>query len=207
MSTSIFTIGHSNHAIEDFLNMLAAHGVTAIADVRSSPYSRFNPQYNREDLKKALASKRIRYVFLGAELGARSDDPSCYVDGKVQYDRLAESAAFSFGIGRVIEGARTHRVALMCAEQDPLDCHRTILVSRELIENDVEVTHILSDGSKESHDQSMIRLLGSLRISSYDMYRTPEQIYEEAYRKQGIRIAYDKNRQSPSSGVDNLGDE
>jgi uncharacterized protein (DUF488 family) len=199
MSTSIFTIGHSNHSIDDFLRMLAANGVTAIADVRSSPYSRFNPQYNREDLKNSLASKGMRYVFLGAELGARSDDPSCYVDGKVQYDRLAESPAFSFGIGRVMEGSRTHRVALMCAEKDPLDCHRTILVSRELVEKHVEVTHILSDGNKETHAQSMIRLLGSLKISSYDMYRTSEQIYEEAYRKQGSRIAYDKNKQLPSA--------
>lgn len=207
MSLCVYTVGHSNHGIEKFLAMLSSNGITAIADVRSSPFSRFNPQFNRGELKKSLASKGVRYVFLGVELGARSDDPSCYVDGKVQYDRLAESPAFSLGIARVLEGARSHRLALMCAEKDPLDCHRTILVTRELSERGVEVIHILADGSAEPHDQSMARLLDSLGIAAHDMFRTREQILEDAYRRQGSRIAYDRTQQQSGASDDDLGSE
>lgn len=207
MDLRVYTVGHSNHGIEKFLAMLSSNGITAIADVRSSPFSRFNPQFNREELKRSLTAKTIRYVFLGAELGARSDDPSCYVNGKVQYDRLAESPAFRFGVSRVLEGAKSHHIALMCAEKDPIDCHRTILVARDLSERGVEVIHILADGSTESHDQSMDRLLDSLGISTHDMFRTREQILEDAYRQQGSRIAYDRTGHQSADEDDGLGGE
>ena len=129
---TVFTVGHSTHALDDFLALLLRHGITAIADVRSSPYSRMNPQFNRETLHAALKGAGIAYVFLGAELGARSRDPDCYEDGKVQYDRLARTAAFQRGLARVQQGAAQYRLALMCAEKEPLDCHRTILVARHL---------------------------------------------------------------------------
>lgn len=203
MSVLIYSIGHSNHTIDAFLDLLAANGVTAIADVRSFPSSKFNPQFNRDELRKSLASRGVRYVFLGAELGARSDDPSCYIDGKVQYDRLAESPGFEMGIARVLEGAKSHRVALMCAEKDPLDCHRAILVSRELIERGAQVTHILADGRTEPHDHAMARLMESLGMSSHDMFRSREQILDEAYRCQGRRIAFDRTKQAafPAGGT------
>ena len=193
MSGTIFTIGHSNLEIETFLAMLEQHKVTAIADVRSSPYSRFCTQFNREDLRKSLAARGIRYVFLGAELGARSDDPDCYIAGKVQYDRLAESPAFALGVARVIEGAKSHRIAMMCAEKEPLDCHRTILVSRELVERGIDVRHILSNGVSEAHRESLSRLLEVLGLPEGDMFKSRDRFVEDAYRIQGERIAYDKN--------------
>src|SRR5271169_2675230 len=127
MAQTIFTIGHSTHTQEYFISLLSRHGITALCDVRSKPYSRVNPQFNREELQRVLREHGITYVFLGTELGARSDDPTCYENGKVQYDRLAHTELFRQGLDRVQEGVRKYRIALMCAEKEPLECHRTIL--------------------------------------------------------------------------------
>jgi uncharacterized protein (DUF488 family) len=133
MPSFVYTIGHSNHRIEKFIELLSAHNVTAIADVRSHPYSRFNPQFNREKLRTALRTAGAAYAFQGRKLGARSEDPNCYVNGKVQYDLLARTPLFKEGLARLVLGADSHRIALMCAEKDPLTCHRAILVCRHLV--------------------------------------------------------------------------
>ncbi len=115
MSALVFTVGHSTHSAAKVLELLRRNEITAIADVRSQPYSRMNPQFNREPMKDALKSAGISYVFLGRELGARSEDRSCYIDGKVQYDRLARTDLFQRGLARVVDGASRHRIALLCA--------------------------------------------------------------------------------------------
>ena len=191
MSDCVFTIGHSTHEIERFLEFLRAHGITAVGDVRSNPYSRMNPQYNREPLKAVLTAAGIAYVFLGRELGARSDDPSCYQAGKVQYDRLARTPLFLEGLERVREGMARYRLALMCAEKEPLECHRGILVSRHLDAAGIGVQHILADGSLESHTAAIERLRDQLNLPESDLFRTPQEVLEDAYRLQGERIAYE----------------
>src|SRR3990170_245315 len=104
MISTLYTIGHSNHEITTFIGLLRQHSITALCDVRSHPYSRYVPQYSREPLKAALADYSITYVFLGKELGARSDNPACYKQGKVQYDRLAQEPGFGEGLKRVVQG-------------------------------------------------------------------------------------------------------
>jgi uncharacterized protein (DUF488 family) len=188
----IYTIGHSKHPLERFLALLQQHGIEALADVRSTPFSRFNPQFNREKLQAALAGAGVRYVFLGEELGARSKDPACYDDGRVSYVKLAASEIFRKGLDRLLTGMREHRIALMCAEREPLDCHRTILVARELERAGVPVTHILQDGSLEPHRCAMERLAADLKLVGSDLFRGPDELLEEAYERQGARIAYVK---------------
>lgn len=191
-----FTVGHSTQSIEQFIRLLTDHGVSAIADVRSTPYSQHNPQFNREELRNSLKRESISYVFLGKELGARSDDECCFVHNKVNYRLLAGTALFKSGINRVIDGARSNRVALMCAERDPLDCHRTILVARELAKGsaeEVKITHILQSGALESHDAAMKRLVKQLGIPEDDMFRSREATEDFAYEKQAERIAYDRS--------------
>ena len=188
--TRIFTVGHSTHALEDFVSLLQQHSVDAVADVRSVPYSRWQPQFNREDLTEDLKARGIAYVFLGKELGARSDDPKCYENGRVQYRSLAETPLFQSGIKRVRDGSRHKRIALMCAEKDPLDCHRTILVARELVANGVAITHILEDGSLEPHDETMKRLSEQLRLPAQDLFFTADELEDRAYAAQEQRIAY-----------------
>lgn len=187
----IYTIGHSNHPIERFSALLQGQGVDALADVRSTPYSRFNPQFNREKLRSALASAGIRYVFLGEELGARTKDPSCYDEhGRVSYTKLAQTALFRDGIERLRSGSQDHRIAIMCAERDPLECHRTILVARALERAGAAVAHILADGSLEPHEDLMQRLASQLQLGGDDLFRDPRAVKEQAYETQGARIAY-----------------
>lgn len=193
MSSEIFTIGHSTHSIEKFIDLLSTHGIQVVVDVRSSPFSKFNPQFNRENLQSSLKALGIRYVFLGKELGARSEDPACYVADKVQYDRLAKTPLFQSGLDRVIEGANSYRIALMCAEKDPLDCHRTILVARELLKRGLAITHVLEDGSLENHTDSISRLVTTLGMSLDDLFISRDEIIEQAYSRQANRIAYDQS--------------
>lgn len=196
----VYTVGHSNHAEETFVQLLQDHGITAIADVRSSPYSRFAPQFNREALIRTLRSAGIAYVFLGTELGARSDDDSCYEGGKVQYDRLAKTDLFNRGLDRVMEGSRTYRVALMCAEKDPLDCHRTILVARHLVDRGVKVMHLLAGGDVETHEDAMRRLLQMLSLPEQDMFRSRDEVVADAYLIRGQAIAYARD----AAGIKNV---
>src|SRR5450432_367331 len=192
MNRIVYTIGHSTHTVERFTELLAMHRIATVCDVRSNPYSRFNPQFNREGLEHVLAASGIGYVFLGRELGARSDDLTCYERGKIQYDRLSRTGLFQKGLDRVEEAASADRLALMCAEKDPLDCHRTILVAPQVQARGFAVEHILDDGTLENHADTMTRLLRLLRLPEQDLFRSHEEILEDAYRIPGGRIAYEK---------------
>jgi uncharacterized protein (DUF488 family) len=186
----LFTIGHSTHNIETFLELLARNDVTAIGDVRSSPYSRFSPQFSKESLKQSLRNANLAYTFLGKELGARSNNPACYRAGKVQYALLAQQTVFEEGILRVIDGMKRYTIALMCAEKDPIECHRALLVARHLYQIGVPVAHIHADGSLEPHDRFESRLLAICRMSENDMFISRDDFLEKAYIKQGERVAY-----------------
>lgn len=190
MNSMLYTIGHSNHDIETFIGLLKQHGVSALCDVRSHPYSRFVPQYSRDALKAAIANSGIAYVFLGKELGARSENPSCYRQGKVQYDRLAQEPQFVEGLQRVRQGMDRYCLALMCAEKDPLDCHRALLVARRLHESGLAVSHIRADGTLESQQELESRLLALCRLPEGDMFKGREEFISEAYLIQGERVAY-----------------
>lgn len=187
---TVYTIGHSKHSLDEFAGLLTRHGVTALADVRSAPFSRFSPHFNKDALARELKARGIKYVFLGRELGARSDDRSCYENGRVQYARLARTELFRQGIERVRRGAEEHRIALMCAEREPLECHRTLLVGRALNEQGVEVIHILSDGRLESHPDAMERLLDVTGLPRDDMFRSRVELIAEALKRQEDKVAY-----------------
>ncbi len=190
---AVFTIGHSNHPIETFIALLRQHEITAVGDVRSLPFSRFNPQFNRELLQKSLREVGIEYVPLGDALGARARDPGCYVAGRAKYELIAKSPMFLEGIQRVERGRQQHRIALMCAEKEPLDCHRTLLVSRALAGRGIEVIHILADGGLETHDQTMGRLLRLLELPEGDLFRGRTEMIEEAYGRRGGELEYVEN--------------
>ncbi|MHB1607771.1 MAG: DUF488 domain-containing protein [Acidiferrobacter thiooxydans] len=186
----IYTVGHSTHTIEMLLNLLEQNDITAIADVRSSPFSRHNPQFNKDTLSAELRKRGIAYVFVGKELGARSNDPSCYESGKVRYGRLAKTSVFKAGIERVLSGAQKYRIALMCAEKEPLDCHRTLLVSRALEQRGVSIVHILADGRTEAQTQTMSRLLDLVGLPQVDMFRSHDELVATACELREERIAY-----------------
>jgi uncharacterized protein (DUF488 family) len=154
-----FTIGHSNHTIETFIELLHQHQVTALADVRSSPYSRRFPQFNQSALKAALKTANIAYVPLGENLGARPRDRNCYVDGMARYDLIAATEAFKIGLNRLIQGSEKYQISLMCAEQDPIVCHRAILICPHLKNAGLEIHHIHKNGDLETNEDLENRVL------------------------------------------------
>ena len=185
----LFTIGHSTQTWDQFLALLLQHRIEAIGDVRSSPYSARFPHFTRELMDRALRAANIRYVFLGDELGARRTERECYIDGVARYDRIARTAAFSAGLDRVRKGVANFRLALMCAEKDPLECHRTILVCRQF-RRDLTIQHILSDGRLESHADAEARLLAEEKVPDDDLYTPREDLIAQAYDRRGGKIAY-----------------
>jgi len=186
----LFTIGHSVHTVARFVELLKKHSVNTLCDVRSSPYSRFTPQFNRESLKEEASRHRILYLYLGAELGPRSSDQACYENGKVQYHRLAEKEIFQQGLVRLRKGMANYRIALMCAEKDPIMCHRMLLICRNLRGNDILIRHILQDGSLEDNRDTEQRIMKSLKIDPADLFSTEEAQIQRAYDIQAEKIAY-----------------
>ena len=147
---ALFSIGHSTHPIEVFVELLRGHEVESVADVRSTPFSRFNPQFNRHALERDLHAAGVRYLFLGEELGGRPDGDRFYdQEGHVLYGRMSESPRFESGLSRLVDRAETSRVAVMCSEEDPAGCHRFLLITRVLHLRGAEVAHIRGDGSTQ----------------------------------------------------------
>lgn len=190
MTLNVFTVGHSTHDVQYFISLLRRHGVGAVADVRSTPFSRFVAHFNRDALSANLADSGIDYVFLGEELGARSNDRSVYHGGRVQFTLLGQTELFKGGVRRLLRGASGGSVAVMCTEKDPLDCHRTLLVGRALITHGANVTHILADGRLESDEEAMMRLRRQYGLDQPDLFRSAEQLLEEALQRREEQIAY-----------------
>lgn len=186
----LYTVGHSTHSSEKFIELLEAHSITAVCDVRSSPYSKHNPQFNRETVRGELKKHGIAYVYLGKELGPRSGDPTCYENGRVSYEKLAETELFRQGLDRLRAGMKSYRIAMMCAEKDPVTCHRTILICRNLGKDDVDIRHILEDGSLEKNRDAEKRLMRMLKIPETSLFDSPEDLVQRAYGRQGEKIAY-----------------
>ncbi len=188
---TLFTIGHSNHAVDEFATLLVPHGVAMVADVRSQPYSRRLEQFNRENLAAELKAAGIQYLFLGQELGARRDEPECYEEGQAVYRRIAKLPSFQKGLDQLRERANECPVALMCAEKDPLDCHRTILVGRAL-RDEFKIIHILADGGTEDDEQAEKRLVRLMEVARtlFEPDLSQEDLIQRAYDKRAEQIAY-----------------
>jgi uncharacterized protein (DUF488 family) len=146
---TVFSIGHSDHAIDDFVALLKQHGIDALVDVRSQPYSRWVPQFNREALAEAIEAAGLRYVWLGDMLGGRPQDQSLYdgEDARPDYDRMRKRADYQAGIEQLLELAgHAAAAAIMCSEGDYRHCHRTLLITPTLLDRETRVVHILPDG-------------------------------------------------------------
>lgn len=186
----LLTIGHSHHEWVHFEALLRQHEITAVADVRSSPYSRYTPQFNREPMQACLRSVDCAYAYLGRELGARRHEPECYDGRTARYDLVAESSEFRAGLERVRDGLRNHRVALLCAEKDPITCHRMVLVCRHLRGETFNIFHVLDDGRLESTDEVESRLLRAVGVPETGLFQDRSALVEEAYERQGRRLAW-----------------
>jgi uncharacterized protein (DUF488 family) len=160
--SSLLTFGYGSRSTEEVLALLTQHGVEYVIDVRSTPWSRYRPEFSQDQLASSLRAHGIRYLFMGSELGGRPDDPTCYDgEGRVDYRACERRPAFREGTAR-LQGAwqAGHSLALMCSEGRPEDCHRTKLVASALIGVGVEVNHIDERGTLRPHDEVLDRLRG-----------------------------------------------
>ena len=146
----IFSIGHSNQSIEKFLWLLDSHKINVLVDVRSHPYSKYAPHFQKNSLSRELETSSFKYLFLGQELGGKPEEKNFYdAAGHVLYRELARSSLFLEGIQRLEHGVASYRVAIMCAEENPSRCHRRLLITPVLQERGIRVIHIRGDGRLE----------------------------------------------------------
>jgi uncharacterized protein (DUF488 family) len=177
--TALLTIGHSNHPIERFLELLRAHGVEAVADVRSRPYSRFVPHFSRERLQRILAKQGIGYLFLGRELGGKSPRGEAPAP---DYGARIGQPEFRIGIERLLDAAAQRRLAMMCRERDPLDCHRLHLICRYAKAMAGPIRHILPDGRVEAQVATERRLLERVQVCQLGLFdQSDEAALADAY--------------------------
>jgi uncharacterized protein (DUF488 family) len=146
----LYTIGHSNIEVEEFVKLLKKEGIEVLVDVRSQPYSKYASQFNKENIMKVLMANDIKYVFMGDALGGRPDDKSCYKNGNPDYDLIRQKDFYQKGIERLIEGIAKYRIVIMCSEEDPIKCHRRNLIAKDLHENGFEIFHIRLSGEIEN---------------------------------------------------------
>jgi uncharacterized protein (DUF488 family) len=188
-------------SIETFLDHLRRAGVTAVADVRTSPFSRRFPHFSKNQIRSILKDNNIRYVFLGRELGGRPQRSGLYCDGVADYEKMALEPAFVEGVERVIKGTQEYRIALMCSEHNPLDCHRCLLVGRALIERQMCVEHILYNGRIVNHSVVEKKLLELAGAEVGDFFLSEEDRLNKSYRLRARKVAF----RDPS--VDNTSSE
>jgi uncharacterized protein (DUF488 family) len=192
----LFTVGHSNHEPEVLVALLRGAGVTALADVRSSPYSRRLPHFSRSALEALLRGAGIAYVFLGRELGGRPSDSTLYdPEGWADYERIRATQTFQEGLRRLVRGLERYRIALMCGEEDPLDCHRGLMITPALKELGLSPVHIRRDGRLETTAEMEARLLEATGRGVLF-----PGLLADAYRKMNSRKAFRLGRAGDEVG-------
>src|ERR1700730_5675033 len=206
MSFDLFSIGHSNIAAERFLALLRDVGVDTIADVRSTPFSRRFPWFSGKNLAATLTQHGMTYLAYGDALGGRPRDAALYRDGVADYEAMARQPDFQVGLDRLLADAARARVCLMCAEREPLDCHRCLLVARSLAERGLAVGHILHDGSVEPHATTEFRLLapeGQSDGQACDLFASRQhERLAAAYRRRARVVAFRRKTPTPRAAAE-----
>jgi uncharacterized protein (DUF488 family) len=198
----LFSIGHSNIAAERFLAMLQDAGVSAVADVRTMPFSRWFPWFSQKALAARLARAGVSYAALGDTLGGRPRSEALYRDGVADYEAMAAQPEFRAALDRLAEEAARSRICLMCEEREPLDCHRCLLVARHLAVRGIAVGHVLYDGTVEPHAVTEQRLL-ALDGEACDLFAAGQQErLAAAYRRRGRAVAFRQKVPAPRGAAE-----
>lgn len=182
MKGNLFTIGHSNHPIDYFISLLKMNEIDVLIDVRSAPYSKFSPHFKKEALADSLQKAGIKYLFFGKELGARREEPEIRnEDGKIDYFKVRETEIFKEGIRRIKDGlGKDYKITMMCAEANPLDCHRFYMISYQFARDGIDLKHILKDGTAKPHSEFENELIEKLDSEiNPDPLLEPELTYHQ----------------------------
>lgn len=196
-NVNFFTIGHSNYTMDFFIQQLISNNINYVVDVRSVPYSKHVPHFNKDNLKEILIKYNISYIYMGDLLGARYSDSNLLdQNGKVNFKKVSQTKKFIQGIERLIQLIENELIiTLMCSEKDPFDCHRFVLISHELVKSGINVQHILEDNTQISNDELEVRLLKKY-MKNYNQTtltgkrKTKKEAIEEAYEKRNKDIAF-----------------
>ena len=188
----IHTVGHSNMSAEELVGMLKQRGITQVIDVRSTPYSRYVPHFNRDNIRATLERNGTGYTHMGDALGGRPQDDRLYDrDGRANYELMAQEKTFQDRVRQMEEMTEDSHILLMCTEADPMRCHRTLLVSQELASRGADIIHLMRDGQQESHEETMEKLLELWKfLRDGDTGMTRRQLIKEAVRNQAAEVAY-----------------
>lgn len=196
----LFTIGHSIHPLNDFLELLKKHAIDYVIDVRSIPYSEHTSDYNKDKIKSYLNNHDVNYAHMGKYFGARQEDPSLYSFDKkrnkfyLDFKKVQESSNFNIGFENILKGAMQFKIAFMCTEKNPIDCHRAIMVGDAFFKKGYAVKHILEDGNIKEHTELNKDLLNKYFPDRFqgDFFQQPDekQLIEYAYRQRNIEIGY-----------------
>ncbi len=197
----LYTVGYTSYSRGELLAILIKYKITAVVDVRSSPFSSYYAEFNQDVLKAYLNANYIFYVPMGKELGARQSDNSVYREGKADYGKIANLGTFKDGINRLITGLTKYNIVLLCAEKDPMTCHRTILICRHM-KKYCNILHIWphkyynEEVELETHECLESRLLKKFNKDHIDILKSSDQLLAEAYDMQGNEIAYHVNSEA-----------
>lgn len=197
---TVYTVGHSTYPNERFIQLLNNNEINCVIDVRSIPYSKYAGNFNKDKIQPYLKNNRILYIFMGKELGARPEDTNLYApEGYLDFEKVSQNGLFQSGIARVLSGLQKgYRIALMCTEKDPIDCHRAILVGRELEKRDCSVLHIEEDGKFETQGQLEQRMLNhyfpnwgqQAMFVEHDTNVTRDELILKSYHLKNEEIGY-----------------
>jgi len=183
----LFTIGYAEHTQKSFFDVLKTNQVAALVDVRARPYSSFKPEFSQEPLKYFLQKNDIPYVPMGDQLGVSIANLEGWSPTRTMFQVIAESENFKKGLERIKNGLQKHRIALMCAEKDPLCCHRFLLICRHLPAG-IRIGHILEAGRIEKQVETIERLLKMSELDQPDLFRSREELLHLAYAAQEEKI-------------------
>lgn len=196
---SIYTIGYTVFSIDDFIDVIKYYGISCVIDVRSSPFSKHYPDYNKDVLEQRLKQHGILYRNYAKEFGARQTNPIYYSGDIVDFDKFIQSAQFLEGVSRVTKGIeKGYKFALMCAEKDPINCHRSIMLGKGFSKNGYEVNHIISKTNIETQNELEERLLeiyhqDRFQLTLFGEDRSEADLIADAYTKRNFEIGYNRN--------------
>jgi len=161
MATVVYTLGHSNVSADRIVELLNGHGVEILVDVRHTPYSRYNPQFNRESLAARAQEAGVDYRYAGDALGGLRANPTYRSGDETSYADIRRRGDYQAGLTQLLREATSHRTAILCSEEDPARCHRHHLIAQDLLRRGVEVRHIRGDASLEvaAKESEQLRLL------------------------------------------------
>ena len=199
----LYTIGYGTRDLDAILQVLKKYQIKYLVDIRTNPYSRYKPEFNKQSLKNFLEAQGIHYLFMGDALGGQPKNIDCYRDGKVDYEKVAEQPFYLKGINRLAEASRLeHNVVLMCSEEKPENCHRTKLIGKTLLSLGIEVLHIDQEDELLSQEKVILRLTdGQLSLFGDDFLTfTSRKRYLDKDEESNDRLYRDRDSESKNNG-------